>query len=413
MERLARIAWTLAAAFLALVSTPSARAQQPPDILHQKAVLELPGMNTVLVDTGIVYSTVAGHALKLDFFRPRPEKGAAKAGRSPRTQAPLVIFVNGVGVDDPPLRRWGIYQSWGRLAAVSGMAAVTYDCRRDAAREDLETLVAHLRRDSGRYGIDPNDIAIWASSANLTEGSRYALNPANTHVKAAVFYYGSIDTTYFRTDLPILVGRAGLDNMATNAGLDNFVWRALRRNATVSSINVPNGRHGFDLFDNEESSREAVRATLAFLRANLSLEVQEGYRSRAAQRLAVDRHAARDWAGALEAAQAWLTQDPAQAQGWMILGDAHYNLRRYREAGENYDRAGNAGYYPAFAFYNAGCSWALAGERERALTSVEKAVATGFVTDRRGMANDPDFASIKDDPRFVKATQTPAASERP
>ena len=63
----------------------------------------------------------------------------------------------------------------------------------------------------------------------------------------------------------------------------------------------------------------------------------------------------------------------------MLMGDALYNLRRYPEAAENYDRAGNAGPYPGFAFYNAGRSWALAGDRDRALTSVEKAVATGFI----------------------------------
>jgi len=89
----------------------------------------------------------------------------------------------------------------------------------------------------------------------------------------------------------------------------------------------------------------------------------------------------------------------------MLMGDALYNLRRYPEAAENYDRAGNAGPYPGFAFYNAGRSWALAGERGRALTSVEKAVATGFIADRRAMGNDPDLASIKDDPRFQKPMQ--------
>lgn len=395
MRRISSVSLTLATLLLALA--PAARAQQEPDLLKQKAVLELPGMSAVQVDTGVVFRTVAGHSLRFDLFHP--------SGTSKPKKAPLVIFVNGVGVDDPPLRRWGIYQSWGRLVAVSGMAAVTHDCRRDAPREDLETLVTHLRQNAARYGIDPDDIAIWACSANLREGSRYALNPANSYVKAAVFYYGSVDTTYFRTDLPILVGRAGLDNTFSNAALDNFVFRALRRNATISSINVPNGRHGFDLFDDDETSREAVRATLAFLRANLSPGVQAGYRARATQRLAIDRHAARDWEGTLAAAKAWQEKEPMQPQTWMLMGDALYNLRRYREAGESYDRAGNAGHYPAFAFYNAGCAWALAGERDRALASVEKALATGFITDRRAMANDPDFASIKDDPRFQKLMQ--------
>jgi len=391
MRRIIPIPLVLAAFLLA----PAAHAQEQPDLLKQKAVLELPGMSAVPVDTGLVFSTPAGRPLKFDLFHP-----ASKS-----KPWPVVIFVNGVGIDDPPLRRWGIYQSWGRLVAVSGMAAVTHDCRRDAPREDLEALVRHLRQNAARYGIDPDDIAIWACSANLREGSRFALNPANSFVKAAVFYYGSIDTTYLRTDLPILVGRAGLDNTFTNGALDNWVYRALRRNATVSSFNVPNGQHGFDLFDADETSREAVRATLAFLRANLSPEIQAGYRARATQRLAVDRHAARDWEGALAAAKAWLEKEPTRAQAWMLMGDALYNLRRYREAAENYDRAGNAGHYPGFAFYNAGCSWALAGDRDRALTSVEKAVATGFIADRRAMANDPDFAAIKDDPRFQKLMQ--------
>jgi dienelactone hydrolase len=412
MRGLVRVSLILAT-LLVHTAAPAAHAQQEPDLLRQKAVLELPGMNAVKVDTGVVFSSDGGRSLKFDLFHPAPAKTAAKTKTASPTKAPLVIFVNGVGIDDPPLRRWGIYQSWGRLVAVSGMAAVTHDCRRDATREDLEALVSHLRQNATRYGIDPDDIAIWACSANLREGSRYALNPANTHVKAAVFYYGGIDTTYFRTDLPILVGRAGLDNSFTNTGLDNWVWRALRRNATVSSINVPNGRHGFDLFDAEETSREAVRATLAFLRANLSPDVQNGYHARAEQRAAVDRHAARDWEGTLAAAKAWLAKESTQAQGWMLMGDAHYNLRQFREAGENYDRAGNAGYYPGFAFYNAGCSWALAGDRDRALISVEKAVGTGFISDRRAMANDPDFASIKDDPRFVKLMETPGSPDRP
>jgi dienelactone hydrolase len=381
-----------------LFCAPDAHAQQP-DILEQQAVLRLPGMESVRADTGIVFQEAAGRALKLDLFHPLKSGGKSKTAPM---RSPVVIFVNGVGFDDPPLRRWGIYQSWGRLVAVSGMAAVTHDSRRDTPREDLEALVAHLKQNADRYRIDPDNIGIWACSANLIHGSRYALNPANTHVKAAVFYYGGIDTTNLRTDLPILVGRGGLDNAATNAGMDGWVWRALRRNATVTSINVPNGRHAFDLFDDVEPSRDAIRSTLAFLRTNLSPAMQEGRRARATQRLAVDRHAARDWDGTIAAATEWLQNEPDQAQPLQLLGDAHYNLRHFREAAESYERAGDAGYYPALTSYNAACAWALVGDKERALRNLEKAYATGFISDRRMAANDPDLTSLRDDPRFQK-----------
>jgi len=86
------VSLTLAALLLVLAHAPAARAQQEPDLLQQKAVLELPGMSAVQVDTGIVFSTVAGHPLKFDLFHPTTASSK---------KAPLVIFVNGVGIDDP------------------------------------------------------------------------------------------------------------------------------------------------------------------------------------------------------------------------------------------------------------------------------------------------------------------------
>ncbi|HEU4333905.1 MAG TPA: hypothetical protein VFT32_05365 [Candidatus Eisenbacteria bacterium] len=403
-----RIAVALAlSCVFSLLSPFDAAAQRNPDLLAEKAVLSLPGMEAVKVDTGRVYAEAAGRSLKLDFFHPREAPGAATGGARASGPAPVVVFVNGVGAESPPLRRWGIYQSWGRLVAVSGMAAVTYDARREAPREDLAALVAHLRANAARYGIDPENVAIWACSANLPHGSRYALDPANTHVKAAVFYYGGIDTTHLRTDLPVLVARAGLDAAGLNASLNAFVARALARNAAVTAINIPNGRHAFDLVDPEETSRDAVRATLAFLRANLSEASQAGHGARADQRRAVDRHAARDWEGTLAATAAWREREPEAAQSFHLAGDAYYQLRRYREAAESYDRAGTLRWYPFITLYNAGCSWALAGDRERALAALERAVATGFYQNRRGIADDPDLVSLRDDPRFRKLVETP------
>ncbi|HEU4723810.1 MAG TPA: hypothetical protein VFU59_00795, partial [Candidatus Eisenbacteria bacterium] len=391
---------------LASSAPPSSDAQPPHDILGESCVLTLPGMAAVKIDTGLVYREVDGLALKMDFFHPSAPAGRAGKGKG-IVRAPLVIFANGVGVDQPPLRRWGIYQSWGRLVAVSGMAAVTHDSRRTAPREDLETLVTHLRSHADKYGIDPDNIAIWACSANLQHGSWYALNPANVHVKAAVFYYGNVDTTFLRTDLPVLVGRAGLDNLGTNASLDNFLRRALQRNAAVTLLNIPNGRHAFDLVDPQETSRDAVRTTLDFLRSNLTSEMQAARAVRDLQRRTVERHGLRDWEGTIAAGAAWLEQEPSAAQGRHLMGDAYYNLRRYREAAESYERAGDAGWNVAVTFYNGACAWALAGDSDRAIRNLEKALATGFITDRRPIPADPDFATVKDDPRFRRLIETP------
>ncbi|HEY6572481.1 MAG TPA: hypothetical protein VI198_04110, partial [Candidatus Eisenbacteria bacterium] len=278
MRRIAIPSFLVVASLLFALPPSIARSQPGRNPLDDRASLALPGMESVHVDTGIVFLEAPGAKLAFDLFHPVAATGRSHSPQGRR--APLVVFVNGVGIADPPLRRWGGYQSWGRLVAMSGMAAVTHDSRRETPREDLEALIAHLRRNAERYGIDPENIAIWASSANLRHGSWYALNPANKHVKAAAFYYGGIDTTYLRGDLPVFVARAGLDFQGTNAGMDGFVARSLARNAPVTVVNLPNGRHGFDVTDPEEASRDVIRSTMAFLRANLSPEMQEARHAR-------------------------------------------------------------------------------------------------------------------------------------
>ena len=401
----------LIVALLGSMAVPSHPAAQPrPDVLRDQVVLTLPGMESVRVDSGITFSEAGGQKLKLDLFHPVPPttKGAEKPGTGrTKSAAPVVIFVNGVGMTDPPLRRWGVYQSWGRLVAVSGMAAVTHDSRPAAPREDLAAVVAHLRANAARYGIDPENIGIWASSANLVHGSWYALNPANAHVKAAVFYYGTVDTTYLRTDLPVLAVRSGLDPPFNNGSLNAFVARAFARNAPITAINLSNGRHAFDVFDPDETSRDIVRTTLSFLRDNLGPEMQRARGLRAPQVRTFARSAAQDWEGTLAAATDWLAREPESGMAFQMTADAQYRLRRYREAAEAYERAASLRWQAATTFYNAACSWALAGERERALTSLERAVETGFITNRAAIAADPDLVSLKADPRFLKLVESP------
>ena len=66
-----------------------------------------------------------------------------------------------------------------------------------------------------------------ASVALLRVGGPLATDPANAFVKGAVVYYGSPDTTLRRVDLPILLGRAGLDSPFFNRAIDAMALRAL------------------------------------------------------------------------------------------------------------------------------------------------------------------------------------------
>lgn len=410
----ARVTSTLAPVLLCLLIlsshlVSSAHAQPPEDLRKTACVLTLPGMDQVRADTGLVYRTLPDLKLTFDLYTPpggtkATTVGAAAAGRG----LPVVIFVNGVGwFAGHPLNEWGIYRTWARLAAVEGMAAVLYNARAQNVREDLTALVEHLRAHAAKLGVDRDNIAIWACSANLRPGSAYALDPVNTWVKAGVFYYGNIDTTHLRPDLPVLVARAGLDTPFTNNSLSLFVQRSLARNGAVTLLNLPNARHAFDLVDFTETSREAVRTTLAFLRANLTPAMQESRLVRAEETRAVRSHAARQWEATLASTKVWIERDPRNGHPHQLAGDASYQLRRFGDAALHYEQAGARGWIPAITFYNAACSRALAGERDRAIEDLEKAFATGYMQDRAAVLQDPDLTSVRDDPRFQRLVAPP------
>jgi len=392
------VAATLAAALLAGVPH-TALAQRRPDLLHDPCVLQLPGMEQATEDTGLVFLRGRDRSLRFNLYKPPPTM-AKTAG-----PLPVVVFANGVGGNETALRDWGIYRSWGRLVAVTGMAAVTHDSRPETAVADLDSLVRYLRGNGGRLGIDPENIAIWACSANVRSGSAYALDPAHPWVKCAVFYYGFIDTTQTRPDLPILVARAGLDGSWINVPLTTYIQRSVERNAAITVLNLPNAHHAFDLVDDNDASRDAVRTTLAFLERNLTAGLQAAHGLRPDETRAMREHALRDWKGVVEAASVWAAHDPTHGQPQQLLGDAFYQMRQYGEAARHYEEAASLEWFPALTLYNAACSAALAGNKARALDNLEKSLATGFTSNRRQVRNDPDFASLRSDPRFLKLTE--------
>ncbi len=69
---------------------------------------------------------------------------------------------------------------------------------------------------------------------------------------------------------PMLVARAGLDSPSLNATIARFVDAALAGGAVLDLLNHPGGRHGFDILDDDERTKQIIRRTIAFLRDHLA-----------------------------------------------------------------------------------------------------------------------------------------------
>ena len=181
------------------------------------------------------------------------------------------------------------------MIAASGMIGVIPDKRYRRGQtvegsEDIRALIAFLRENAGKYNGDGSRICLWAFSAGgmlLNVGMRGEL----PQVKCLVDFYGILDIGRFpdapkeaaesdynpivrmRRDPdklpPMLIARAGKDRAPLNEGIDRFLAEAPAKNLAIEVVNYPEGQHGFDLFDDNDRSRQIVRRALQFLRENL------------------------------------------------------------------------------------------------------------------------------------------------
>jgi acetyl esterase/lipase len=238
-----------------------------------------------------VYKVAGTTELTMDVYLP-----AAAVGRPP-----VVVMIHGGPV--PPgknAKNMGIFLSYGELLADAGLAAVTFGHRfvspesLEDAGADVEEAVRQVRSNAEAFGLDADRMALWAFSGGGPFLSVALRRPA-PYVRALVAYYAALDlqqpapgsTARIGDDtrraysplfhvsealgpLPsMLVARAGQDHPFLNATIERFVQAALAKNVDLDVLNHPAGRHGFDILDDDDRSREIIGRTLEFLRARL------------------------------------------------------------------------------------------------------------------------------------------------
>ncbi len=93
--------------------------------------------------------------------------------------------------------------------------------------------------------------------------------------------------------------------------------------------------------------------------------------------------------------------EEADGESWYDRAHSYYSRGSYEKAGRAYENAAKFGYNRPTAYYNAGCSWALAKQTAPAVTALENAFEEGF-DDLDMYQTDEDLNSIRDDARFKK-----------
>ena len=275
------------------------QAPQASEIIKKTAVYQIPGMDAVTVHRDVVYRQTGTGDLTLDVYSPpAPADGASGA------RTPAVILVAGysdVGFGKMlgcRFKDMGSSVSWARLIAASGLTAITYANREPAA--DLQALLGYLRENAEPLGIDETRIGAWASSGNVPLALSLLLRDAAPPLRCAALSYGFMldldgatgtaeasrqfgfvnpcagktldDLAPHAADTPLFLARAGKDQFPhLNESIDRFVAGALARNLPVTLVNHPEAPHAFDLFLDNEMSREVIRQILGFLRFQLGV----------------------------------------------------------------------------------------------------------------------------------------------
>lgn len=267
----------------------SDETQQVP-IWKRVLVYRLPRTDAVTIRPAVEYLKTGADSLTMDVYYPPDMKSGA--------DIPAVVFVSGYpdstiqAIAGCKLKDTGSYISWAKLAAATGIVAVTYATTDPAT--DTHALLRYVRDNGASLGIDANRIGIWACSGNVPSALSLLINEPQDRFKCAVLCYGltldldgsanvaeaakafgfanpgagkSVDD--LPRDLPLFIVRAGQDVPQLNETIDRFMAKATSRNLPVTFTNLPNAPHSFDVLDDSDTSRETIKQILAFMRFHL------------------------------------------------------------------------------------------------------------------------------------------------
>ena len=259
--------------------------------LRKPLLYQIPGTDNITSQRNLMYKDDSGDRLQMDVYIP--------SNLLVETTLPGIVFIHGGPLQQSlPLypKDWGMFKSYGALAASSGFIGVTFNHRffspntLEHAADDINAAIAYIRNRADTFHLNAEYICLWAFSG----GGDYLgpfLHDRPSFVRCLVSYYAILDlrhlniTAELGEDLvnrfspvvalqdggpvpPMLIARAGQDDPAINYSVDQFIQAAFAANQTLDLFNHPDGQHGFDILDDHPRTHEIIERTIAFIKTH-------------------------------------------------------------------------------------------------------------------------------------------------
>jgi dienelactone hydrolase len=293
----------------------------------------VPAATAFTLRSNLVYKQAGQTALALDLYLPI---GSALA-------KPLPVFIIFNGFGGSFMRTSPQSVGWAKAATAHGFAGIALETTSGHEAEDFDAMTEYFRQHAEDLHVDPDRLVVIAWSGNVSAGLPAVEEPQRKAIKAAVIYYGSAELAEVRLDLPVLFVRAGLDQPLSNESLDRRLAAGIAANAPWTLLNYPGGRHGFDVLDNNDLSREIIEETFRWARNAISDAHQSALHSGLDEAGAAGAMFTGNFVKAAALYREIVANHPQDARLLLAYGIALSGAKRYKEARAHFDQAKTIG----------------------------------------------------------------------
>jgi hypothetical protein len=157
--------------------------------------------------------------------------------------------------------------SWSHLLASQGYVVIGMES--DSPFNGFMTVMDYIRENAKGLRIDTDRIGFWAISSNPGTVMMYLARPDTdkSGMKAGAFLYSPLDSVPFPAieHISYFIATGDKDDPALNKSAMKFVNNCRANDIDMVYMHHPEGGHGFDYYQDDETTRVIITELLNFL----------------------------------------------------------------------------------------------------------------------------------------------------